>query len=154
MCRNRLAVHGATLRKGLASVEQPAPPVRVHRRQNGEIIFSRWESYKWDLASVPGIAAHSPVRSGTKHVIAAERQRKELISVTAATAAISLPGLTGKQDYTESRQEHHLLIDITTSVTTEQMTPLYLQLEPGEHHIACMDDSGQTASAVFSVQPG
>jgi membrane carboxypeptidase/penicillin-binding protein PbpC len=37
---------------------------------------------------------------------------------------------------------------------SKQMTPLYLQLTPGEHQVACMDDSGQTDTVTFTVLAG
>lgn len=135
----------------------------VHRPgKDGEIVAC-WPgtSYKWDLARVPNITAQPVLAETTQHTGTAttDRQQKELDIISPANNATYI--LTGDSQgdriilkASRNTMPLHWYHNERYVGRSEQMTPLYLQLEPGEHHIACMDDSGQTASAVFSVQPG
>lgn len=135
----------------------------VHRPGNDGSVVAHWPSspYTWDLARVP--ASSSPLFPEKDAEVMTDtapvHRHKGLSIVTPANNATYI--LTGdaqgdriRLNASRNSAPLHWYHNDQYLGRSEQMSPLYLDLTPGEHHIACMDDTGETASVAFTVQAG
>lgn len=131
----------------------------VHRPGEDGHTIACWPgtSYNWDLASVPTVSQQNSPAATTQTAVATQLKELDIISPANNATYVLTGEPQGDRIVLKANKqgaplhwyhnEHYL-------GRSEQMAPLYFTLAPGEHRIACMDDAGQTAAAVFSVQPG
>ncbi len=138
----------------------------VHRPGAEGTVAAYWPgaSHRWDLARVPKETTSHRTTPTTDNKPRQERaatphRQKHLDIIAPANNATYI--LTGddkgdriRLNTTNNVVPLHWYYNDRYIGRSEQRTPLYLDLAPGEHRVACMDKNGRIATTTFTVLPG
>lgn len=127
----------------------------VHRPGPDDTVGIYWPpaTTQWDLAKVPSSTSDTSVAA--EAVASTGKQRKLSITVPVQNATYVMSGETGEDrirlEANIGNEELQWYCNGRYLGSSDKMRSLFLDLQPGQHQVSCMNVSGQTDKVNFKV---